>query len=78
MTKSNLREVIFYLMEDNILSSTSKSLSIIEGSQDGDSRQESEGRNLEQSYEGMMLTDSIPLIHGQPAFWTSAQGWTQP
>lgn len=24
MTKSNLREVIFYLMEDNILSSTSK------------------------------------------------------
>lgn len=53
MTKSNLREVIFHLMEDNILSSTSKSLSVIEGSQDGNSRQESESRNLEQSYEGI-------------------------
>lgn len=78
MTKNNLREIIFYLMEDNVLSSTSKSSFIIEGSQDGDSRRESEGRSLEQSYEGLMLTDSIPLVHGQPAFWTSAQGWPQP
>lgn len=37
MTKSNLRGIIFYLMEDHILSSTSKSSSIIEGSQDRDS-----------------------------------------
>lgn len=68
MTKSNLRGIIFYLMEDNILSSTSKSSSIIEGSQDGDSRQENEGRNLEQSYEEIMLTDSVSMVHGQPAF----------
>lgn len=68
MTKSNLRGIIFYLMEDNILSSTSKSSSIIKGSQDGDSRQGNEGRNLEQSYEEMMLTDSVSMVHGQPAF----------
>lgn len=41
MTKSNLREVIFHLMEDNILSSTSKSCLSLREVRTG-----TQGRNL--------------------------------